>query len=59
MSRSQQRKHESPLRRQQTAETRERILVAGSELVHGFSSWDWRDLTVRAVAKRAGVKAAA
>lgn len=55
MSRSQRRKYESPLRRQQSAETRERILVAGSELVHGFSSWDWRDLTVRAVARRAGV----
>jgi len=55
MSRSERRKYESPLRRQQAAETRERILVAGSELVHGFSSWDWRELSVRAVAKRAGV----
>jgi AcrR family transcriptional regulator len=52
---SEQRKYESPLRRQRAAETRERILVAGSELVHGLSSWDWRELTVRAVAKRAGV----
>jgi AcrR family transcriptional regulator len=49
------RKYESPLRRQQIAETRERIVAAGSEIVHGASSWDWRDLTVRAVAKRAGV----
>ena len=49
------RKYESPLRRRQAAETRERILVAGSELVHSFSSWDLRELTVRAVAKRAGV----
>lgn len=37
------------------AETRERILAAGSELVHGFERWDWRGLTVRAVARRAGV----
>ena len=55
MGRTPRRKYESPLRRQQTAETRERILAAGSELVHGFSSWDWRELTVRAVARRAGV----
>ena len=55
VSRSQPRKYESPLRRRQSAETRERIVVAGSEIVHGLSSWDWRDLTVRAVAKRAGV----
>ena len=37
------------------AETRERIVAAGSELVHEFPSWDWRDLTFRAVAERAGV----
>ena len=45
----------SPLRRQQAAQTRERIITAGSELVHGFSSWNWRDLTARAAAERAGV----
>jgi AcrR family transcriptional regulator len=49
------RSYESPVRRQRAAETHERILVAGSELVHGFPSWDWRGLTVRAVAERAGV----
>jgi AcrR family transcriptional regulator len=43
------------LRRKKAAATRERILVAGSDLVHRFSSWDWRELTVRAVAKRARV----
>jgi AcrR family transcriptional regulator len=29
--------------------------VAASALVHEFRSWDWRPLTVRAVAERAGV----
>ncbi len=55
MSLSEPRRYESPVRRQRAAETRERILTAGSELVHGFSRWDWRELTVRAVARRAGV----
>lgn len=35
--------------------TRERIVAAGSELVHEFASWDWDALTFRAVAERAGV----
>jgi AcrR family transcriptional regulator len=55
MTPSERRKYDSPVRRRRSAETRERILAAGSELVHGFSRWDWRELTVRAVAKRAGV----
>jgi AcrR family transcriptional regulator len=49
------RRYNSPLRQQQTAQTRERIIAAGSELVHGFSSWDWRGLTFRAVGEGAGV----
>jgi AcrR family transcriptional regulator len=49
------RAYNSPLRRQRVAETRGRILAAGSALVHGFPSWDWRELTFRAVAERAGV----
>jgi AcrR family transcriptional regulator len=49
------RRYDSPRRRQQAAETRERIVDAGSELVHGFDSWDWKGLTFRAVAERAGV----
>jgi AcrR family transcriptional regulator len=55
MSSSSRRKYDSPVRRQQAAETRERIVAAGAELVHSFESWDWRELTVRAVAQRAGV----
>jgi AcrR family transcriptional regulator len=49
------RQYNSPLRRQQLAETRARILAAGSALVHEFPTWDWRDLTFRAVADEAGV----
>jgi AcrR family transcriptional regulator len=43
------------LRRQKAAETRDRIVSAGAELLHGFPIWNWRALTVRAVAERAGV----
>ena len=37
------------------ADTRHRILTAGAELIHDSPIWNWRDLTVRAVAERAGV----
>jgi AcrR family transcriptional regulator len=49
------RRYETPVRAQKAAATRERIVQAGSELVHGFASWDWQELTFRAVAARAGV----
>lgn len=49
------RRYDSPVRRQQVAETRERIVEAGVELLHGTPSWNWRALTVRAVAEHAGV----
>jgi AcrR family transcriptional regulator len=49
------RSYDSPVRRQQAADTHERILAAGSALVHEFPSWDWRGLTMRAVAARADV----
>jgi AcrR family transcriptional regulator len=49
------RRYESPVRQQQSAETKERIIVAGSELVHSFPAWDWRNLTARAVGERAGI----
>jgi AcrR family transcriptional regulator len=52
---TERRRYDSPVRRQQVADTRERIVAAGSDLVHGFESWDWRALTVRSVAERAGV----
>jgi len=47
--------YDSRLRLQRAAETRERIVAAGSELLHGSPVRDWQALTVRAVAERAGV----
>ena len=49
------RPYDSALRRQRAAETRERIITAGSELLRGSSVRDWHGLTIRAVAERAGV----
>ncbi len=49
------RPYDGTLRRERAAETRERILDAGSELIHRTSVRDWKKLTVRAVAVRAGV----
>jgi len=49
------RKYDSPVRRQRAEETRERIIAAGVDLLHGFPVWNWRALTVRGVAERAGV----
>ncbi|HEX2383524.1 MAG TPA: helix-turn-helix domain-containing protein [Acidimicrobiales bacterium] len=51
----QRRRYDSPIRRQRVAETRERIVAAGVELLHGFPIWNWRALTHRAVAEYAGV----
>ena len=52
---TQGRPYNGTLRRERAAETRERILVAASELLHRSSVRDWKKLTVRAVAERAGV----
>jgi AcrR family transcriptional regulator len=49
------RPYNSPVRQAQAAQTRDRIVSAGAELAHSLKSWDWRDVTVRAVAERAGV----
>ncbi|NKQ51570.1 TetR/AcrR family transcriptional regulator [Amycolatopsis sp. K13G38] len=49
------RPYDSPIRRQRAAQTRERIVAAGAELVHERPVWDWRLLTARTVAERAGV----
>ncbi len=49
------RQYDSSLRRQRAAETRARIIAAGSELLRGSSVRDWHGLTIRAVAERAGV----
>ena len=49
------RAYNSPVREQQAAETREKIIAAGSELVHSYMAWDWKNLNADAVAKQAGV----
>ena len=52
---TERRRYDSPVRREQAAATRDRIVTAGSELVHELPTWDWRGVTFRAVAERAGV----
>src|SRR5215468_8317300 len=49
------RRYDNRARQEKAAQTRERIVAAGGDLVHGFESWNWRDLTFKAVAERAGV----
>ena len=49
------RRYDGTLRRRQAAETRERIVAAGSDLLRGSPIRDWRALTIRAAAERAGV----
>lgn len=49
------RRYDSPLRQQRASETRDRIVAAGCEILQGASITDWRALTMRAVAERAGV----
>jgi len=49
------RSYDSPVRRQQSAETLERILAAGTELLHGLLAWDLKSLTAGAVSERSGI----
>ncbi len=49
------RRYDSALRRERAAQTRERIVTAGAELLRGSSIRDWQGLTIGAVAERAGV----
>ncbi|ADP81949.1 TetR/AcrR family transcriptional regulator [Pseudofrankia inefficax] len=49
------RSYENSQRSRQAAATRERIVATATDLVHELPNWDWRNLTVRAVARRAGV----
>ena len=49
------RRYDNRARLEKAAQTRERIVAAGSDLVHGFETWNWGDLTFKAVAVRAGV----
>ncbi len=47
--------YDNTRRNEQAAQTRDRIVTAAAELLRGSSIRDWRGLTVRAVADRAGV----
>lgn len=47
--------YDSPARRRQQEETRERILEAATEIAREQVDWDWTGLTFRAVAERAEV----
>ncbi|HEY1828114.1 MAG TPA: hypothetical protein VGF87_08840, partial [Acidimicrobiales bacterium] len=47
------RAYDSTRRREMAGETRQRIVQAGSDLLHGSSVRDWGSLTIRAVAERA------
>jgi len=49
------RAYDSTLRREKAAQTRRRIVLAGSELLHASDVRHWEAITVRAVAERAGV----
>jgi AcrR family transcriptional regulator len=49
------RTYDNSLRRERAAQTRERIVAAGAELVHESSIRDWHGVTIRAVAEQAGV----
>jgi AcrR family transcriptional regulator len=49
------RRYDSPARRRQQEETRERILDAATEIAREQVDWDWTGLTFRAVAERADV----
>ena len=49
------RRYRSVVRQQQSHQTREQIITSGVELAHEFPSWDWKNLTFRAVGERAGI----
>jgi AcrR family transcriptional regulator len=49
------RPYDNTLRRKRANDTRDRIIAAGAELVRKSSIRDWRGVTIRAVAERAGV----
>ncbi len=53
--RATRRTYDSGRRREMAAATKRRIVMAGSELLHGSHVRDWEALTIRGVAERAGV----
>lgn len=49
------RRYNSEIRQQQSNQTRELIIASGVALAHEFPSWDWKNLTFRAISERAGI----
>jgi AcrR family transcriptional regulator len=49
------RRYDGALRRQRAAQTRDRIIAEGAALARSLQTWDWQQLTFRAVAERAAV----
>jgi AcrR family transcriptional regulator len=49
------RRYDNTLRRERAAQTRDRIVAAGAELLQDSSIRDWHAITIRGVAERAGV----
>jgi AcrR family transcriptional regulator len=49
------RSYHSPARQKAATATRDSIIDAGAQLVREFTTWDWDELTFRAVAERAEV----
>jgi AcrR family transcriptional regulator len=49
------RRYDNRLRAERAAQTHDRIVAAGADLVRSTSIRDWRAVTIRAVADRAGV----
>jgi AcrR family transcriptional regulator len=49
------RRYDNRLRAERAAQTHDRIVAAGADLVRSTSIRDWRAVTIRAVAERAGV----
>jgi AcrR family transcriptional regulator len=49
------RSYDSPLRRARAEQTRDRILAASTALAREATIWDWRGVTIPAVAERAGI----
>ncbi|MGA9489610.1 MAG: TetR/AcrR family transcriptional regulator [Mycobacterium sp.] len=55
LSTPRRRPYRSPAREEAAAATRERIVDAGARLVREFTTWNWDELTFRAVAEGAEV----
>jgi AcrR family transcriptional regulator len=49
------RPYDSPVRRERVANTRERIVAVGAQILHGFPVWNWGAVTHRSVAERSRV----